>query len=133
MSVVVISHGMTTVNRTVEDVMSTPLEIVSKDATLTEAATVMHDKEINALVVSTDPPSIITSTDLVSSAAEGHDPTTQQVSDVMTKSVETVPPELYLEEVAAMMTNFGINHLPVVDGDDYLGMISSTDITSELS
>jgi len=124
---------MTTVNRTVEDVMSTPLEIVSKDATLTEAATVMHDKEINALVVSTDPPSIITSTDLVSSAAEGHDPTTQQVSDVMTKSVETVPPELYLEEVAAMMTNFGINHLPVVDGDDYLGMISSTDITSELS
>ncbi|RZV06266.1 CBS domain protein [Natrinema hispanicum] len=133
MSVVVISHGMTTVNRTVEDVMSTPLEIVSKDATLTEAATVMHDKEINALVVSTDPPSIVTSTDLVSSAAEGHDPTTQQVSDVMTKSVETVPPELYLEEVAAMMTNFGINHLPVVDGDDYLGMISSTDITSELS
>ncbi|WP_130501723.1 CBS domain-containing protein [Natrinema hispanicum] len=113
--------------------MSTPLEIVSKDATLTEAATVMHDKEINALVVSTDPPSIVTSTDLVSSAAEGHDPTTQQVSDVMTKSVETVPPELYLEEVAAMMTNFGINHLPVVDGDDYLGMISSTDITSELS
>ena len=133
MSVVVISHSMTTVNRTVEDVMSTPLEIVSKDATLTEAATVMHDKEINALVVSTDPPSIVTSTDLVSSAAEGHDPTTQQVSDVMTKSVETVPPELYLEEVAAMMTNFGINHLPVVDGDDYLGMISSTDITSELS
>ncbi|ELZ17485.1 CBS domain-containing protein [Natrinema limicola] len=113
--------------------MSTPLEIVSKDATLTEAATVMHDKEINALVVSTDPPSIVTSTDLVSSAAEGHDPTTQQVSDVMTKSVETVPPGLYLEEVAAMMTNFGINHLPVVDGDDYLGMISSTDITSELS
>ena len=133
MSVVVISHSMTTVNRTVEDVMSTPLEIVSKDATLTEAATVMHDKEINALVVSTDPPSIVTSTDLVASAAEGHDPTTQQVSDVMTKSVETVPPELYLEEVAAMMTNFGINHLPVVDGDDYLGMISSTDITSELS
>jgi len=133
MSVVVISYGVTTVNRTVEDVMSTPLEIVSKDATLTEAATAMRDKDINALVVSTDPPSIVTSTDIVASAAEGHDPTTKQVSDVMTKSVETVPPELYLEEVAAMMTNFGINHLPVVDGDDFLGMISSTDITSELS
>src|SRR6056297_3879533 len=133
MSVVVIGHNVTTVNRTVEDVMSTPLEIVSKDATLTEAATTMHDKEISALVVSTDPPSIVTSTDLVASAAEGHDPTTQQVSDVMTRSVETVPPDLYLEEIAAMMTNFGINHLPVVDGDDYLGMVSSTDVTSELS
>ncbi len=133
MTVVIIGHDMTTVNRTVEDVMSTPLEIISKDATLTEAATAMRDKEINALVVSTDPPSIITSTDLVASAAEGNDPTTQQVSDVMTKSVETVPPDLYLEEIAAMMTNFGINHLPVVDGDDYLGMVSSTDVTSELS
>ncbi|MFD1562518.1 CBS domain-containing protein [Haloarchaeobius amylolyticus] len=113
--------------------MSTPLEIVSKNATLTEAATAMRDKDISALVVSTDPPSIVTSTDLVAAAADGADPTALQVSDVMTKSVETVPPDLYLEEIAAMMTTFGINHLPVVDGDDYLGMVSSTDVTAELS
>jgi CBS domain-containing protein len=54
------------------------------------------------------------------------------VSDVMTGSVETVPPDLRIEEAAAMMTNFGINHLPVVD-DDFVGMISSTDITARLT
>ncbi len=117
----------------VEEIMSTPLETVSKTATLEEAATVMRDNEINALVVTTDPPSIITSTDLVATVAEGRDPTAVEVAAVMTESVETVPPELFLEEVAAMMTSLEINHLPVVDDDDYVGMISSTDITAQLS
>ncbi|WP_049888777.1 CBS domain-containing protein [Natronococcus occultus] len=113
--------------------MSTPLETISKDATLTEAATTMRDNDIKALVVRTDPPSIVTSTDLVAAAAEGTDPTTADVESVMTESVETVPPELYLEEIAAMMTSLGITHLPVVDGDDYVGMISTTDVTAQLS
>ncbi len=125
---------MTTGNGTrVEDVMSTPLKTISKNATLEAAATAMRDSDIKALVVTTDPPSIITSTDLVAAAAEGRDPTELQVSAVMTESVETVPPDLYLEEVAAMMTGLGINHLPVLDDDDYVGMISSTDITAVLS
>ncbi|ELY40696.1 CBS domain-containing protein [Natronorubrum sulfidifaciens] len=113
--------------------MSTPLEMVSKDATLEEAATLMTDHEISALVVSTDPASIITSTDIVAAAADGHAPADLLVSDVMTKSVETVPPDLYLQQVAAMMTNFGIKHLPVTDGDDYIGMVSSTDVAAQLS
>ncbi len=118
----------------VEEVMSTPLETISKRATIADAATVMRDNEISALVVTTDPPSIITSTDIVAAAADGRDPTEVQVAEVMTESVETVPPDLYLEEIAAMMVNFGIKHLPVVDEDDeYIGMISSTDVTAQLS
>lgn len=125
--------GMDSDSTQVRDVMSTPLETVSKDATLTEAATAMRDSEISALVVRTDPPSIVTSTDLVTAAAEGHDPTAVDVDAVMTESVETVPPNLYLEEIAAMMTSLGITHLPVVDGDDYVGMVSATDVTAQLS
>jgi CBS domain-containing protein len=117
----------------VEERMSTPLETISKHATLQEAATVMRDNGIKALVVTTDPPSIVTSTDLVAAAAEGHDPASLTVDAVMTKSVETVPPDLYLAEVAAMMTGLGITHLPVTEGDDYVGMISTTDLTAELS
>ncbi|MEF8790582.1 MAG: CBS domain-containing protein [Haloarculaceae archaeon] len=116
----------------VEDLMSTPLLTVSRNATLVEAAATMREHEVSALVVTTSPPSIITSTDVLNAVAEGLDVTDLMVSDVMTESVETVPPDLRLEEAAAMMTNFGINHLPVVD-DDYIGMISSTDITARLS
>lgn len=118
----------------VEEVMSTPLETVSKGATITEAARTMRESDISALVVTTSPPSIITSTDVLDAAAEGHDPSELQVADVMTTSVETVSSDLFLEEIAAMMTSLGINHLPVVDvNDEYIGMISSTDVTAQLS
>ena len=116
----------------VRDVMSSPLETIEPDATVREAAQVMRDKEISALVVTTTTRSIITSTDVLHSVANGDDPNEVLVGDVMTESVETVTPDLFMEEVSAMMTTYGIKHLPVVD-DDYVGMISSTDVAAQLS
>ncbi|KAB1189180.1 CBS domain-containing protein [Haloferax sp. MBLA0077] len=112
--------------------MSSPLETISKDATVMEAAQQMRDKEISALVVRTTPRAIISSTDVLDAVADGRDVSNLKVTDVMTTDVETATPDLYMEEVAAMMTNYGIKHLPVVD-DDYVGMISSTDVTAHLS
>ncbi|WP_191965794.1 MULTISPECIES: cyclic nucleotide-binding/CBS domain-containing protein [Haloferax] len=117
---------------TVEDVMSTPLEMISKDATVMEAVQQMREKDINALVVRTTPRAIVSSTDVLDAIADGKDVSKLKVTDVMTTDVETATPDLYMEEVAAMMTSYGIKHLPVVD-DDYVGMISSTDVTAHLS
>ena len=116
----------------VEEVMTTPLETVSADVTVIEATKRMREKDINALVVRTDPPSIITSTDVLDAVAAGWNLSELTVADVMTESVETVPPDLHLEEVAAMMTSLGIKHLPVVD-EDPIGMVSSTDVAAQLS
>ncbi|WP_415381114.1 cyclic nucleotide-binding/CBS domain-containing protein [Halosimplex sp. TS25] len=117
---------------TVEDVMSTPLETISKDASVREAAQQMRAKNINALVVLTTPRAIISSTDVLDAVAEGRDVSELRVDEVMTTDVETATPDLYMEEVAAMMDTYGIKHLPVVDGD-YVGMVSSTDVTAHLS
>jgi CBS domain-containing protein len=117
---------------TVGDVMSTPLRTVEKDVTVMEATKRMRDRDINALVVETTPRAILSSTDVLDAVAAGRDVTELQVADVMTTDVETATPDLYMEEVAAMMTTYGIKHLPVVD-DDYVGMVSSTDVTSHLS
>jgi CBS domain-containing protein len=117
---------------TVEDVMSAPLETISRDATVMEATEQMREKDINALVVTTTPRAIISSTDVLDAVADGRDTSELQVSDVMTTDVETATPDLYMEEVAAMMTTYGIKHLPVVDGE-YVGMVSSTDVTAHLS
>ncbi|MCD2198297.1 CBS domain-containing protein [Halobacterium sp. KA-4] len=117
---------------TVEDVMSTPLETISADATVKEAAQRMRAKDISALVVTTTPRAIISSTDVLDAVADGQDVAEMTVADVMTTEVETAAPDLYMEEVAAMMTTYGIKHLPVVD-DDYVGMISSTDVTAHMS
>jgi len=111
--------------------MSTPLETISADATVMEAAQRMRDRNINALVVLTTPRAIVSSTDVIGAVADGKDVTELQVDDVMTTDVETATPDLYMEEVAAMMEMYDIKHLPVVE-DDYIGMVSSTDVTAHL-
>lgn len=116
---------------TVGDVMSAPLLTVSPDVTIREAARRLVEADISALVVTAATPSLVTSTDLLAAVAAGDDPGERLVADVMTESVETVPPKVSIVEAAAMMTNLGVQHLPVVD-DDYVGMVSATDVTEHL-
>ncbi|SNR23071.1 CBS domain-containing protein [Halorubrum vacuolatum] len=116
----------------VAEVMSTPLETVEPNASVQDAARKMREKNISALVVTAGSRSIITQTDIIDAVANGEDVATTAVSDVMTENVETVTPDLLMEEVAAMMTMYGVKHLPVVE-DDYVGMVSSTDVTAHLS
>ncbi|WP_129113458.1 CBS domain-containing protein [Halegenticoccus tardaugens] len=118
----------------VGDVMSTPVQTISSKATVREAATTMRDHGISALLVPGSATAIVTSTDVLNAVADGHDASELRVADVMTSPVETITSNLMMEEAAAMMTNFGIKHLPVVDADgDVVGMVSSTDITVALS
>jgi len=116
----------------VSEVMSTPLETIGADEPLREAARRMADGDISALVVTTGGGCIVTQSDIVGAVAADRDLDDAVVRDVMTENVETVTPDLLMEEVAAMMTMYGVKHLPVVD-DDYVGMVSSTDVTAHLS
>ena len=118
----------------VEDVMSSPLETISRNATVREAAERMREHDINALFVPGSSAGIVTTTDVVDAVAEGADLSDVRVADVMTAPVERATTTLNLSEAAAMMTNFGIKHLPVVDKrGNYVGMVSSTDTTTELA
>lgn len=117
---------------TVRSIMSSPVETISRDATASSVAEKMLAEDISALLVRTNPPSIVTKTDLLSSIADEVETAPLSVTELMTESVETIPPELRVGEAAAMMTTFGINHLPVVEDGDYVGIVSSTDITAVL-
>ena len=114
---------------TVEDVMATPVEPIARDATVSEAAKTMRENDINSLLVPGPEMGIVTSTDVLDAVAEGQDPTATQVEEVMTAPAESVGMNLGMEEVAAMLTNYDISHLPVRDHHgDYVGMVSSMDI-----
>lgn len=118
----------------IEDVMSTPLETISASATVREAATQMREQDINGIFVPGAEAGIITTTDIVDAVAAGEDLSAATVENVMTAPVERVTASLELGEAAAMMTTFDIKHLPVIDEhQDYVGMVSSTDITRELA
>ena len=117
----------------VADVMTSPVETIGADASVREATTVMRENGFNALLVPGRDTGIVTSTDVLDVVVEGQDPGTTTVEDVMTAPVESVTGDLRLGEAAAMMTNYGINHLPVIGDDrDYVGMVSSTDLRETL-
>ena len=118
----------------VKDVMSTPLKTISARKTVREAAAQMRKHDINALFVPGASAGIITTTDVVEAVAEGMDPSEIEVADVITAPVERITTAENLSEAAAMMINFDIKHLPVIDDDgDYVGVVSTTDLTTQLA
>jgi len=120
--------------RHVEDVMTASVATISRDATVSEAASTMRDRNISSLLVLGGETGIVTSTDVLEAVAEARDPERTHVEDLMTASVESINVGLRLQEVAAMMTTYGINHLPVRDKDgDYVGIVSSTDLRETIA
>ena len=55
-----------------------------------------------------------------------------RVADIMTAKVLTVAADSRTEDCMALMSQKKIRHLPVVDGDKVLGMISIRDIMDEI-
>ncbi len=118
----------------VGDVMSTPLETISASETVSAAAVQMRDNDISGLFVPGNPVGIVTTTDVTSVVADGKDPAAVEVREVMTAPVERVMTSVELGEAAAMMANYGIKHLPVMDDHrDYVGMVSTSDVAMELA
>lgn len=54
------------------------------------------------------------------------------VSEVMTDEVTTIAPEDSIEQCMEMMTNKRIRHLPVIEGDRVVGVISIGDIVKAI-
>jgi tRNA nucleotidyltransferase (CCA-adding enzyme) len=58
---------------------------------------------------------------------KGHQPASVQISDLMSFPVHTVAPATTMEEVALILRTRGVTGIPVVDGDQIVGMISRRD------
>jgi CBS domain-containing protein len=51
-----------------------------------------------------------------------------QVSDVMTRDIETIPPDASLQQAAQAMEAIGVGSLPVCDGRRLVGTLTDRDI-----
>jgi CBS domain-containing protein len=63
-------------------------------------------------------------------ATNGHDLhyLSMQVSEIMTREVETATPDTSLQQVASTMEALGVGSLPVCDGNRLVGTITDRDI-----
>jgi CBS domain-containing protein len=76
---------------------------------------------------------IVTERDVIAALADGADPATTRVADYMTDRPVTVRPDEDLEVAARRMAELGVRHLPVVDGDQLVGVLSIRDLLAPAS
>jgi CBS domain-containing protein len=114
---------------TVRDVMSTTLLTVDATATLTEAAGQMDSRRVGAALVLNGErlSGILTERDILHAVATGQMEGTK-VGAWMTHDPETVGPDDRPGHAAAIMLHGGFRHLPVLDGDRPIGIISIRDL-----
>ena len=104
---------------------------IAPDATVFEALELMADKDIGALLVfdGSEMVGIFSERDYARKVIlQGKDGTKTRLREVMSSRVLYVRPEQSVEDCMALMTDKHIRHLPVVDGDRLVGLISIGDI-----
>jgi CBS domain-containing protein len=114
---------------TVRDVMSTGLLTVDATATLTEAAAQMDARRVGAALVLNGEhlSGILTERDILHAVAIGEVEGTR-VGAWMTHDPETVGPDEQPGRAAAIMLHGGFRHLPVLENDKPVGIISIRDL-----
>ena len=115
----------------VQDVMTQATITETPEDSLRSAAERMWRQQTGSLLITEDGrlTGIITERDVLRAVALGADPDRSSVDEAMTTNVFTVPPDMLLQDAAREMAVRWIRHLPVVAGDEVLGVVSMRDVT----
>lgn len=101
-------------------------------ASVQDAVAVMVENGIGSVLVMTDDQltGLFTERDLMTRVVhEGLDPGTTPVRQVMTTEIATVSPDLRADEAMAICTQRRLRHLPVFEGGELVGIVSTGDLT----
>lgn len=104
---------------------------VGPDESVYSAIEKMSDKGIGALVVMDGPRlvGIVSERDYARKVIlKGRASKETLISEIMTEEVVTATESMTVEEGMALMTERRIRHLPIVEGDSVVGMISIGDL-----
>lgn len=105
---------------------------VGPEATVIDAVHLMNGHHVGSVLVLQNgrPVGIFSERDvLVRIVAAHRDPRQTLVADVMTTRLHTATPEDTLLDVMRLMTERRCRHIPVVEGDRLLGLVSIGDLT----
>jgi CBS domain-containing protein len=106
---------------------------ISADATVFDAIRLMADKNIGALPVMSagSLAGIFTERDYTRKIALAGKTSKQTlVKEILSPNVITVAPDASVEECMRLMTEHRIRHLPVLQGDEIVGIISIGDLVN---
>jgi CBS domain-containing protein len=104
---------------------------VSPDTPVSDAAREMTRRRIGAVLVTEDGElqGIFTERDALTRVlAAGRNPDTTLLGEVMTRDPDTIAPTETVAFALSMMNERGYRHLPVVEGDRIVGIVSIRDL-----
>jgi len=120
---------------TVGEIMSKDLITVDQQATVAEAATIMGEHHAgSALVMEGESLSgIFTERDIVRALGEHFDAAGHPVANWMTRNPITIGSDADVHDALERMLSGGFRHLPVLDGDRVVGLVSMRDLSKATS
>ena len=120
--------------RTVEEVMTVAPMTVNEANTVLDAARIMKEGDVGAVIVLGQGSSvgIVTDRDIaIRAVAEGLDPAHATVSEICSRDVAIVDSSQSVDEAAALMRQKDVRRLRVVEAGKPVGIISIGDLAVE--
>jgi CBS domain-containing protein len=114
------------------DIMTEDVLTVAPEDTLGEVATKMVDRGVGSVVV-TDFGRVIgvlTERDIMRAVAARTHSSDTRVREWMTADPITATADMLVEDAAQTMFDHGFRHLPVVEGDRAIGIVSIRDVAA---
>jgi CBS domain-containing protein len=123
--------------KTAKDVMTKHVVGIEPNATVAEAVEKMKKRNVSSLLVrrgsEIDTWGFMTETDVIEKVvAKALDLASIYVSEIMSKPVITISQKYSLQECAALLARADIRRVLVYDGQDIVGIVSSSDIFEAL-
>jgi CBS domain-containing protein len=123
--------------QTIRELMTSNPSTIEPDKTVADAAKLMRDEDAGLIPIVEGQKLAGTITDrdiAIRVVAEGKDPQSSTVRDVMTSRLVTVDPEQDLDEALRLMAEHQVRRLPVVEEDGKIvGIVAQADIAKHAS
>jgi len=120
---------------TIGDVMTKSVISVDASITVNEAAKMMEDAKVGAVIVmeNNTPVGIVTDRDFAVKVAAHAYQITSPVKQIMSSPLFSINSDESVRAAADLMHDRGIRKLPVIDDEKVVGIITSTDIVNLLA
>ncbi len=115
----------------IRELMTTNPTTCETSSTITDVAKVMKDEDVGPVPVTEGGRlvGIVTDRDIVVRVvAEGRDPSSTTIREIVSSDLATVQPDTSLEEALNLMAQRQVRRLPVVEGDRLVGVVAQADI-----
>ncbi|MGY5876551.1 MAG: CBS domain-containing protein [Candidatus Thorarchaeota archaeon] len=120
----------------VRNFMTSLIITADADTLVTDAAKLMAAEEIGCLLVTKGDvlAGLVTRSDIIGATLMSRDTyESLALSDIMTSPVVTISPDADLGQTVSLMNQSDRRHIPVIEGNDVIGLVSAADILRVLA